>query len=400
MGPTVEELNKVLTIKKQIKQSIINKGVEITDTTPFADYPSKIDSIEVGGGDPCPPMHSIYETGFLCKTSYNTNYYNLFNGYIGTELDVSILDTSQATNMRSMFANCQSLATLDVSNFNTSNATNMAEMFKDSINLIIIEGLSNFNTSKVTDMNNMFYNCKKLTSLDLSNFDTSNVTNMGYMFQYCYALTELDLSNFDTSNVTSMGSMFWACTELSTIGDMSRWDTSKVTSMSYMFYSCSKLTSLDVSNFNTSKVTSMSTMFSGCDLLTSLDLSNFNTSKVTNMSSMFAGCDLLTTLNLSSFDMTKVTNVNSMFDGCKSLANLQAPKNILKSISFGYYLGACPLTYESLMSIINNLATVTTTQTLTLANNTIALLSEEDIAIATNKGWTIKASGYNANYNN
>ena len=60
------------------------------------------------------------------------------------------------------------------------------------------------NTSNVTDMNSMFKYCRGLTSLDLRNLNTSNVTNMNSMFQFCSGLTSLDVSNFNTSNVTNM----------------------------------------------------------------------------------------------------------------------------------------------------------------------------------------------------
>lgn len=69
-------------------------------------------------------------------------------------------------------------------------------------------------TSRVKYTSSMFYNCYKLTSLDLSNFDTSNVTSMGSMFGSCSGLTELDLSSFDTSKVTDMSSMFGMCSSL------------------------------------------------------------------------------------------------------------------------------------------------------------------------------------------
>ena len=56
-------------------------------------------------------------------------------------------------------------------------------------------------------------------------------------------------------------------------------------------------------------------------------------------------------------------------------------------VSFG--ANGTALTHDSLMSIINNLATVTTTQTLTLGSTNLAKLSSEEKAIATNKGWTL-----------
>ena len=148
------------------------------------------------------------------------------------------------------------------------------------------------NTSNITNMGSMFVHCSSLTSLNVSNFNTSQVTSMSYMFSTCSSLTSLDVSNFDTNKVTDMQNMFYACSSLTSL-DVSSFDTSKVRYMIAMFSGCSLLTSLDLSNFNTSEVTNMYSMFSDCSSLTSLDVSNFDTSQVTNMSNMFYHCSLL-----------------------------------------------------------------------------------------------------------
>ena len=184
-----------------------------------------------------------------------------------------------------------------------------------------IEGLENLNTSNVTNMRSMFYGCSSLTSLDVSEFKTDNVTNMGSMFRGCSSLTTLDVSGFKTDNVTNMGSMFRDCSSLTSL-DLSVFKTDNVTSMSLMFYGCSSLTSLDVSGFKTDNVTDMSWMFSGCSSLTSLDVSGFKTDNVTDMGSMFSGCSSLTCLDVSGFKTDNVTNMYSMFDGCSSLTSL------------------------------------------------------------------------------
>ena len=166
------------------------------------------------------------------------------------------------------------------------------------------------NTSNVTDMDSMFKYCSGLTSLNVSNFDTSNVTLMNGMFSNCRSLTSLDLSNFDTSNVTRMEFMFNSCNGLTSL-DLSNFNTSGVTSMSAMFRDCSGLTSLTLSNFNISNVTSMNYMFRDCNSLTSLDLSGWDTSKVTSMYGMFSGCSKLTTIRMkdcSEATRTKIQN--------------------------------------------------------------------------------------------
>lgn len=78
-----------------------------------------------------------------------------------------------------------------------------------STNVIEILGA---NTTDVTNMQSMFNRCSSLTSVPL--FDTSSVTDMKYMFYGCSSLTSVPL--FDTSNVTDMTEMFRNCTNVQT----------------------------------------------------------------------------------------------------------------------------------------------------------------------------------------
>ena len=108
-----------------------------------------------------------------------------------------------------------------------------------------ITNINLLNTSNVTNMESMFAylgDGGAITSLDLgNNFDTSNVTNMNAMFTYTgyHSMVTLDLGDkFDTSNVTDMSYMFGQMgiesLENLILGD--KFDTSNVTNMEYMFY--------------------------------------------------------------------------------------------------------------------------------------------------------------------
>ena len=330
----------------------------------------------------CSNITSIDLTGL--DTSRVNNMTNMFNGCSKlTSLDVSGFNTSNVINMSNMFYKCGKLTSLDVSGFNTGNVTNMTNMFNGCGNLTSLD-VSGFDTSKVTNMSYMFQNCSKLTSLDVSGFVTSKVSNMQSMFNGCSRLTSLDLSNFNTSNVTAISSMFNGCSKLTSL-NVSNFNTSKVTSMSSMFQNCNNLTSLDVSGFDTGDVNTMSSMFDGCNSLTSLDVSGFNTSSVTNMNYVFYGCSSLTSLDLSGFDTSKVNTMSSMFYNCSKLTELDSMQNISVHLDLSYTI----LDVTSLLDVIDNLTTVTTTQELTLGSTLLAKLSESQIAIATNKGWAV-----------
>ena len=183
--------------------------------------------------------------------------------------------------------NVKKIESIDFTNFNTSNLTDMNSLFKGCNNVKIIN-YSNFDTSLVTDMSNLFNGCEKLISVNLSKFNTEIVTNMNSMFANCSSLKSIDLFNFKTSKVIDMGSMF---------------------------ANCSSLKSIDLFNFNTSNVIDMGSMFEGCEQLEIIKLFYFNTSSVTDMSKMFSNCNNLVFIDISNFKMQSVTKYEDMFKG-------------------------------------------------------------------------------------
>ena len=252
-------------------------------------------------------------THMFSNAAYNTQFFKL------TSIEnLTLLDTSNVTNMRYMFYDCTRLKNLDLSTFNTINATDMGFMFAGCPDVASFD-LSEFDTTNVTDMNDMFEDCSALTNLDLSTFNTTNVTDMSFMFEGCSVLTNLDLSTFNTTNVTDMHYMFSGCSGLTNL-NVSTFNTTNVTAMNGMFEYCSGLTSLDVPGFDTTNATGMGYMFANCSGLTSLDLSTFNTTNVTNMNGMFSGCSKLVTIYASDkWNTDKVDNSIYMFSSCTNL---------------------------------------------------------------------------------
>ena len=180
----------------------------------------------------------------------------------------------------------------------------------------------------------------------------------------------------DTENVTDMSYMFSYCNNLATIPIL---DTYNVTNMSYMFSNCYNLTTIP--QLYTSKVTNMRGMFSYSNKLTSIP--QLYTSKVTDMRYMFDGCSSLT--SIPRLDTSNVTMMNYMFNSCSKLKEIHM---IGMKVSFDIRSSTL-FTREALLEILNNLATVTSTQTLTMGSTNLAKLTDEDKAIATNKGWTL-----------
>ena len=244
--------------------------------------------------------------------------------------------------------------------------------------------------NNVTSMQELFSNCSSLNTISL--LDTSKVTNMTGMFRACTSLTTVPL--LDTSKVTKMQEMFSGCSSLITIPLL---DTSSVTNMQSMFLECSALTTIPL--LDTSSVTNMSSMFLECSALTTIPL--LDTSSVTNMTGIFKTCTSLTTIPL--LDTSSIINIWRIFNNCSNIENIGGFQNLGNAYSktasvntYQYELSLSKLTkltHDSLMNVINNLYDITTkgckAQKLTLGTDNMAKLTAEEIAIATNKGWTV-----------
>lgn len=203
----------------------------------------------------------------------------------------------------------------------------------------------------------------------------------GYKGEYLPGVGKLD-----TSKVKIFKSTFADCTELTEL-DLSAWDISSAEEIERMFQNTPKLTKLDVSTWKIpATVKSMYSMFYQCGLNNMDFLKNWDVSNIKKMDNMIYSCKNLKSLDLSGWDVGNVISFGNFCSFCDVLEDFKAPKNIKASIKFDY----SKLNYESLMSIINNLAPVETTQTLTIGSDLLNKLSAEDIAIATQKGWTVK----------
>lgn len=222
-----------------------------------------------------------------------------------------------------------------------------------------------------------FYRCNVSDiSDDLANLDTSLVTNMNYMFSYT-SLNNLDLSNFNTENVTSMESMFYQNSYLKTI-NLSGFNTPKLAGTIYMIFGNNRaLTEIDASNFNTSQVYEMSNAFYNNAKLETLNIGNWNAEKVVSIASAFYGC-------------RKLTNLTFMTNLGKGYLTTASTNNSAYTLD----LSSCTtLTHDSLMDVINKLYDIKTAsvkaQSLKLGSTNVAKLTSEEIAIATEKGWTV-----------
>ena len=148
----------------------------------------------------------------------------------------------------------------------------------------------------------------------------------------------------------------------------------------------------------TDKITSTENMFGSCKLIKTIP--NINTSNVTNMSEMFYACITLETL--PKLNCSNVERINDVVTNCTKLQNIGGFENLgqayktTMAANYYYYkltLSNNELTHDSLMNVINNLYDIKSkgcnAQRLVLGSTNLSKLSSEQIAIATERGWSV-----------
>lgn len=109
-------------------------------------------------------------------------------------------------------------------------------------------------------------------------------------------------------------------------------------------------------------------------------ISLLDTSNVEDMNNIFNGCNKLITI--PSLDVGKCTALGSAFTNCRALTTIY-----MKNIKVSFDISTTALQHDAIVELINNgLATITTTQTLTMGSTKLALLSDSEKQVALDKG--------------
>lgn len=199
--------DKELGIENYFKFRADNRGFDTKHGKGIFEYvgPSNIDVIEI--------PHIIQDANV---TSYKFMFENSpLNG------DVKIISTNpNITDMSDMFntvyncddvsQKCTTITSLDLSEFDTSNVTEMDSMFEFNGSLINLN-LKGFNTAKVKNMESMFADIYSMEVLDLSDFDLSSVENVNNIFSGSefnnVIVKDLETKNKLNSSLANPGSL-------------------------------------------------------------------------------------------------------------------------------------------------------------------------------------------------
>lgn len=282
-----------------------------------------------------------------------------------------LLDATK--NVNYLFYEYQGTSIDDLIKYNdTENVESISHTFYNSKVIKVPE----LNTNKVKDFSCAF----AYSSInEFPNWNFSNAEDISYLLNHCKSLkTDIVINNLSklTGDYCLNGAFLQSAVRSVTLSDLNPNIAYSIDS-TFFDNGWSESISLNTTTGAPMKVKSMSEAFNYCSQLKTLPLMDLT--QCTRFSVI--GCNSLK--SIPAYDLSNITSIN--LNDLYSLAEFHAT-GMKVSFNISY---STSFTKEALVEILNNLATVTTTKTLTMGATNLAKLTDEDKAIATNKGWTL-----------
>lgn len=364
----------------------------------------------------------------LYGTNKITDFYRMFEG-LKSLLCIKALDIRNVNDLSYMFNECNSL--MAIPELNLENVIDAYHMFANCYSLIKIFIK---NVEKIRNTDYMFFNCESLLEIENLNFNSVNscnsmfrnccslrkITNVhfksidAYMFYDCQNLIKFDNCSFDT--IISLNTTFRDCYSLIEIPILPTIE--KQISLDFAFSYCFNLKEITldcnhqeislyytfacdnslqkVTLLNGENIIGINVAFLYCKSL--MIIKGLNTRNCTNLSSTFGYCNSLSILE--NIDISKVDKKPSnCFKECCCLGKFTCVSgqtlpttgnNLVMDYDFSY----CSFNHEAIVELINSLpnkpSTNNNTYKLIVTNNRgVKKLTDEEKAVATNKGWTL-----------
>ena len=279
----------------------------------------------------------------------NSDY--LFYYYAGNDLSyIKGLDTSKSSSMKYMFSQMTENVNFDDVELDCSNCSNFDYLFDGS---------------------------KKITSTPHFINDINTPRNRQYSFCNCYDLQRI---NVEYIYANAFKYSFYNCYDLLELPNICLDES--VNGLQSTFKSCRKITKIN-NLIIQGNLTSLNDAFSGCNLLEELPL--FETKNITSLINAFT--NLPSIVEFPEYDFSSVKRNNQSLRYLDNMERFKA-----KNLGVSFILSSSTkMTREALLEVINNVKDLTgsSSATLTLGSTLLAKLTEDDIAIATNKNWTL-----------
>lgn len=240
--------------------------------------------------------------------------------------------------------------------------------------LNVLKGPGNQNLS------NLYTAFNSLRVLEGTIFGTGNTNNYTSLLNTFTSIGPVRLGDIEVNRVGTpiSASGLFNSGFIRSVGNMT---LNNVNNLNSIFESCRDLT--DVGNITATAATGITNIFNGCTNLRKIGLIDIGTSGTIGVGAAFSGC-----LNLREIEFVsavKLTVTTSMFSGCSRLRKLRLP-----GMPISFSIADCDMERDALVDLFNDLATVGTTQTITITNNPGTInLTAGDLAIASGKNWLV-----------
>ena len=192
----------------------------------------------------------------------------------------------------------------------------MTKAFAILTNMTTLNGVERtWDTSEVTDMASLFYSCSKITSLNLSKWNFDKVQKMNSAFYGCSALTTINKESFNLPSCTTLYQTFYNCVSLTKLPLIT--NGTGITDIRYIACS-SKASNLD--EFVGSLFCQGNNIKSCQNAFSTANFNNrfpteIDTSNVTNMENMFQRCTGLPSTIETPFDCRSLIPREYTFNG-------------------------------------------------------------------------------------
>ena len=395
MGTITDKLNKLAETKSAIKTAIVNKGVAVSDSDTFASYADKIASISGSGGsgdldfskigyDSAPAVitegiaagEALYNRFNPNASNWNTalgvdSYTNVTNQVFFPKLVVP--EDSNLYNSNTPFPKLSNSNLMTFPEIKLGKLVIKQGMFSECPKLIYVHLNADEYVFYDSEYQNMTFQGSNVNEIVIKNTVNIEDINCSHMFENCRNLKHLDVTfSGKPSNIEYMFSNLGnSNSPLDTIPSI---DWSNITSNSYFIYSA---------HFNT--------------------LKEQNTINITNFDSFGSNSHGIRIEGLYFDSNSDTVYYYYITQGCyyvllKNIGKVDSAHNY--NLSWGTWgtETSDPLTKGALQSVRDSLITYsfdragagyTNNCTITLSSKTKALLTQDEIAQITAKGYTI-----------
>ena len=404
------------------------KFVELKKYTPLEMVDEVYGIIDDFANAPIIPDSALKITG-TCSYRFANSGWNWFINKYGDKIT-----TSGITGANNMFESCRNLTEIPFE-INIGNKVTASNMFNYCNRLTKAPKIN----GTLGDMDNMFENCNVITEIPDLTCDNSTYRNVGYVFRFCDKLKQVPyLYNLYPSNTSGM---FGGCYRLREIPEdyCDTWNWSRMQSYNYasssgLFSNCYSLRKISTGLLNnmwnvytSSYSNAYNSAFNGCSSLDEINGLGISTASLTSnvFTTTFTSCSRLKnftfqtnedgtpktakwksqTIDLSATvgyatSNSNIVKYNSGITADKEVkddATYQALKNdadwFTLDINYSRY------NHTSAVNTINSLPDCSATGTNTIKfqgaagaltdGGAINTLTEEEIAVAVAKGWTV-----------